>query len=63
MTRIWQCIAAASIGANLASMVMQRSAVSIVAGLVACFIAPVVIYLQVRLQDTNSTYRMVDHNC
>jgi hypothetical protein len=57
-TRIWQGVAAASIGVNLAAMVTEGSAVAIIAGIVACLIAPVVIYLQFKLQDTDSTLRV-----
>lgn len=58
-TRIWQGIAAASMGVNIAAMVIEASTVAIVAGLFACIIAPVVIYLQHKLQDTDSTYSEV----
>jgi len=40
---------------NLAAMAIEASAVAIVAGVFACVIAPVVIYLQFQLQDTDST--------
>jgi hypothetical protein len=53
-TRIWQGVAAASLGLNVASMVIEGTAVVIVAGIIACIIAPIVIYLQMRLQDTES---------
>jgi len=54
-TRIWQGIAGASMAVNLAAMAIEASAVAIVAGGIACVIAPVVIYLQFKLQDTDST--------
>jgi len=55
-TRIWQGVAGASLAVNLAAMVIVSSAVAIVAGIIACLIAPVVIYLQFQLQDTDSTF-------
>lgn len=58
-TRIWQGVALTSVGVNVAAMVTEASAVAIIAGLVACLIAPVVIYLQFQLQDTESTYSCV----
>ena len=54
-TRIWQGVAAASIALNLAAMAVEASAVAIVAGIVACCIAPVVIYLQFKLEDEDCT--------
>jgi hypothetical protein len=53
-TRIWQGVAAASLGLNVASMAIEATAVVIVAGIIACIIAPIVIFLQMRLQDTES---------
>jgi hypothetical protein len=58
-TRIWQGVAAASLGINLAAMAIEGSAVAIVAGLIACLIAPVVIILQMKLGDLDSTCLIV----
>jgi hypothetical protein len=56
-TRIWQGIAIASFAINLAAMIIvDESIIMIVAGIVACLIAPVVIYLQFQIQDTDSTF-------
>ena len=55
-TRIWQGVAAGSLGVNLAAMAIEASTVVIVAGIIACLIAAAVIYLQFQLQDTDSTY-------
>jgi hypothetical protein len=55
-TRIWQAIAIASFAVNLTAMILIGSSVSmILAGIVACLIAPIVIYLQFEIQDTDST--------
>jgi hypothetical protein len=54
-TRVWQGIAASSIGLNIAAMVAEGSTVVIIAGIIACMIAPVVIYLQFQIQATDST--------
>jgi hypothetical protein len=35
-------------------MAIEATAVVIVAGIIACIIAPIVIFLQMRLQDTES---------
>ena len=53
-TRIWQGVAGASIVINLAAMITEGSAVAILAGIVACIVAPIVIYLQFQLQNTDS---------
>lgn len=54
-TRIWQGIAIASFAINLSAMIIvDESVIIIIAGIVACIIAPVVIYLQFRIQDTDS---------
>ena len=54
-TRIWQGIAIASFAINLSAMIIvDESVIILIAGIVACIIAPVVIYLQFRIQDTDS---------
>jgi hypothetical protein len=55
-TRIWQGIAAASIVVNIVAMAIEQSAVSIVAGIIAVLIAPVVIKRQFDLQDTDCKF-------
>lgn len=56
-TRIWQGIAITSFAINLAAMIIvDESVIMIVAGIVACLIAPVVVYLQFQIQDTDSTF-------
>jgi hypothetical protein len=52
-TRLWQGIAGASLGINVAAMAIEGSAVTIAAGVVACVIAPFVIKRQMDLQDTD----------
>lgn len=54
-TRFWQAVAIASLAVNIAAIAIEESVVMIVAGVVACCIAPVVIFLQFKLQDTDST--------
>jgi len=61
-TRIWQGVAAGSLGVNLAAMAIEASTVVIVAGIIACLIAAAVIYLQFQLQDTDSTYSATTQN-
>ena len=61
-TRIWQGVAAGSLGVNLAAMAIEASTVVIVAGIIACLIAAAVIYLQFQLQDTDSTYTATTQN-
>jgi hypothetical protein len=55
-TRIWQGVAIASLAVNIAAMVVEASVVMIVSGVVACCVAPVVIFLQFKLQDSDSTF-------
>ena len=56
-TRIWQGTAIASFAINLTAMIIvDESIIMIIAGIVACIIAPVVIYLQFRIQDTDSEF-------
>ena len=55
-TRIWQGLAAASIVVNIVAMAIEQSAVSIVAGIIAVLIAPVVIKRQFDLQDTDCKF-------
>jgi hypothetical protein len=55
-TRIWQGVAAASIVVNIVAMAIEQSAVSIVAGIIAVLIAPVVIKRQFDLQDTDCKF-------
>ena len=59
-TRIWQGIAIASFAINLAAMIIvDESIAMMIAGIVACIIAPVVIFLQFQIQDTDSKYLKV----
>lgn len=49
--RTWQTISGASFVVNIVAMVIEKSAVMIVAGIVALLIAPYVIIRQFELQD------------
>jgi hypothetical protein len=54
-TRIWQGMAIATFAINLTAMIIiDESIIMIIAGIVACAIAPVVFYLQFQIQDTDS---------
>jgi hypothetical protein len=53
-TRIWQGVAIASFVVNIVAMVLEASAVAILAGIVALFISPVVFYFQIELQAEGS---------
>lgn len=51
-TRIAQGVAAVSIGFNIAAIAIEQSTVTIIAGIVAFIIGPIVITQQSKLQDT-----------
>ena len=55
-TRIAQGVAIASFVLNLLAMIWEQSAVAIVAGIIACVIAPVVVYRQFQMQNTDCTF-------
>ena len=56
-TRIWQGVAVASVVVNLVAMAVTGAVAHVlVAGIVACLVAPVVFYLQFKLEDTECTY-------
>jgi hypothetical protein len=55
-TRIWQPVAGASIVMNIVAMAIEQSTVSIVAGIIAVLIAPVVIIRQFQSQDTDCKF-------
>ena len=55
-TRIAQGVAMASFVLNVLAMIWEQSAVAIVAGVVACLIAPVVIARQFQMQNTDCMY-------
>jgi len=50
-TRLWQGVAGVSFVINIVAMVIEKSSVMIVAGLIALVIAPVVVIEQFKLQD------------
>jgi hypothetical protein len=54
-TRIWQGLAITSFAVNITAIVIEESIIMIVAGVIACCIAPIVIFLQFKLQDNDST--------
>jgi hypothetical protein len=54
-TRIAQGVAIASFVLNILAMAWEQSVVAILAGIVACIIAPVVVYYQFLMQDTDCT--------
>ena len=53
-TRIWQGIAIASFSVNIVAMAIEGSTVAIIAGVVAVLIAPVVFWVQFKLQEEGS---------
>ena len=56
-TRLWQVVAGASLVVNLVAMAVTGAAAHVlVAGIVACIVAPIVFYLQFQLEDTECTY-------
>jgi hypothetical protein len=55
-TRIAQGVAIASFVVNILAMAWEQSVVAILAGIVACIIAPVVVYYQFLMQDTDCTF-------
>lgn len=54
LTRIWYGIAVASVVLNVAAMAIAGPALAVVSGIVAVLIAPAVVYLQSKLEDTDS---------
>jgi hypothetical protein len=48
-------VAIASFVLNILAMAWEQSVVAILAGIVACIIAPVVVYYQFLMQDTDCT--------
>ena len=60
VTRLWQGLAIASFAVNLTAIIIVDESISmVIAGIVACLIAPVVVYLQFQIQDTDSTLHHV----
>lgn len=55
-TRIAQGIAGTSIVMNLVAIVIEQSTVMVIAGIVALILAPIVIVMQFKLQDTGCEY-------
>lgn len=53
-TRIWQGAAGASLVLNLVAMILAGGGITILSGLVAIAIAPIVIYLQFQLSELDS---------
>ena len=58
-TRLWQGIAGASFGLNVAAIVIEGSAVAIIMGAIACATAPVVFKRQMDLQDTDCKWHLL----
>jgi hypothetical protein len=63
-TRVAQGVAGASIVLNIVAMALSFSGFTLVAGIVALIIAPIVIMQQFALQDTGSTcYHVTVYRC
>mmetsp|Transcript_24419 Transcript_24419/g.29333 ORF Transcript_24419/g.29333 Transcript_24419/m.29333 type:complete len:260 (+) Transcript_24419:46-825(+) len=57
-TRLWQGLAGASAAVAVVAMAIEQSFIVVIAGVVALLVAPVVVYFQFQLQDTDTLRRI-----